>query len=627
MRFKEFKLNPLTEAILDEVSMSPTSLQRWADSPDAQGMLMGIEFEMVIPNLSLIDDYEDEDENNDYSTDTRVDDIDSIINFFKESNLIDQYSGLIKRQYEKWVDVQVDNKVHFGYGSYLRKKLRSILRSDTPKRTKEEIEDIIYNENTVAYHNAYDRAIPLVRDKIRKVEERHLDENSWLIETGIDYMSEAAFRWGFDWPYKLDPNSIVRKVSITIDDVSKSFQKALGLTKVHTSRSYHGATREDGVWSIETDSSINGNYGDNGNGLEFISPAQPIAKTLEQMKQLVKWAKSEEYYTNETTGLHINISVPNFSDEKLDFIKLALFMGDKYILDQFKRTSNTYCRSATDIIKRKVTPENAEAVLAKMREHLNTAASKLIHSGTTDKYTSINTQDGYVEFRGPGGNYLDKPVEQLVNTSLRLAIALNIACDEQAHKEEYAKKLYKLIAPADSNNDTVKLFSMYAAGELHRNLLMYSVRQIQQIRKGIVPGQINIPLFDIFKPEYAQYLDTKGDWKISYPNGDVGHRFDVTPRMLAHQAGPLTPEGTSIQITLKGQDQPPAPTHSATINTPAPRTEAVSGDTADPLWRVYRDGYPQNYTLHHSPTAQTALAWASARTDMPESNFRADPHT
>ena len=131
MRFKEFikefKLNLLTEAILDEVSMSPTSLQRWADSPDAEGMLMGIEFEMVIPNLSLIDDYEDEDENNDYSTDPQIDDIDSIINFFKESNLIDQYLGLIKRQYEKWEDTKVDDFVHFGFEWYLRKKLRAIL--------------------------------------------------------------------------------------------------------------------------------------------------------------------------------------------------------------------------------------------------------------------------------------------------------------------------------------------------------------------------------------------------------------------------------------------------------------------------------------------------------------------
>jgi hypothetical protein len=553
MRFKEFKLNLLTEAILDEVSMSPTSLQRWADSPDAEGMLMGIEFEMVIPNLSLMD-YD----STDYDYDRDIDNIQDIVGWFQDEYRIPvggvPLSEWLRREYNEW---------------------------------KEEFSD----------------------------DDSDLNEKDWLEDSDVFSLRDAAEIWDLEWPSKPKDS----KEGITIDDVSRSFQKALGLTKVHTSSSYHGATREDSVWSIETDSSIEGLHGDN--GLEFISPAQPIAKTLEQMKQLVKWAKSEECYTNDSTGLHINISVPNFSIEKLDFIKLALFMGDKYILDQFKRTSNNYCRSATDIIKRKVTPENAEAVLAKMREHLNIAASKLIHSGTTDKYTSINTQDGYVEFRGPGGNYLDKPVEQLVNTSLRLAIALQIACDENAHKEEYSKKLYKLIAPADSNNDTVKLFSMYAAGELHRNLLMYSVRQIQKIRKGIVPGQINIPLFDIFKPEYAQYLDMKGDWQISYPNGDIGHRFDVTPRMLAHAAGSL-PEGTSIQITLKGQDQPQVPNQSATITTPAPRAEAVSGDTADPLWKIYRDGYPQNYTLRHSPTAQAALAWASARTDMPKSNFQ-----
>ena len=59
-----------------------------------------------------------------------------------------------------------------------------------------------------------------------------------------------------------------------------------------------------------------------------------------------------------------------------------------------------------------------------MKEGLTLAASKIIHTGYTNKYTSINTKEGYIEFRGPGGDYLDKSPEELANTALRYGLGL-----------------------------------------------------------------------------------------------------------------------------------------------------------------------------------------------------------
>jgi len=141
------------------------------------------------------------------------------------------------------------------------------------------------------------------------------------------------------------------------------------------------------------------------------------------------------------------------------------------------------------IVKEKIeqNPENATALLAKMKEHLGAAASKLVHSGVTQKYTSINTKDKYVEFRGPGGDYLDEDLTKLTSTALRLAQALRIATDDNAYKQEYAKKLYKLVSPSEGDwtdpNNSVSLFSRYAMGQINKDELVSNVRQAQAARK------------------------------------------------------------------------------------------------------------------------------------------------
>ena len=66
---------------------------------------------------------------------------------------------------------------------------------------------------------------------------------------------------------------------------------------------------------------------------------------------------------------------------------------------------------------------------------------------------------------------------------------MKIAGDPQAEREEYAKKLYKLVAP--QGNDALKYFAQYAAGELPKAALKSFVKQVQQQRqsaKGITSG-------------------------------------------------------------------------------------------------------------------------------------------
>ena len=120
-----------------------------------------------------------------------------------------------------------------------------------------------------------------------------------------------------------------------------------------------------------------------------------------------------------------------------------------------------------------------------MKEGLTLAASKIIHTGYTNKYTSINTKEGYIEFRGPGGDYLDKSPEELANTALRMALALRIATDPEMYKKEYQKRLYKVLTDADEKDDIVK-FKDYVARyqSADKETRSYIIQTIQAERES-----------------------------------------------------------------------------------------------------------------------------------------------
>jgi hypothetical protein len=77
MRYSQIKQALKEAEIIDEVSMSPSSLEAFANSPEADGMLMGIEFEMCVPNASTGDD--EPEWEYDYNQNESAYDIDDIV--------------------------------------------------------------------------------------------------------------------------------------------------------------------------------------------------------------------------------------------------------------------------------------------------------------------------------------------------------------------------------------------------------------------------------------------------------------------------------------------------------------------------------------------------------------------
>lgn len=520
MRFTEIK--KLIETVqLDEVSMSPSTLQKFLNGPESDGMMIGIEFEMAVPNVDANGEQEPEWET-DYDYNESCGSIDEIIAFFRNgdfSNMsrsdADRYRDDLANEYWDWqsgamsdyldnnelqlldnvrskLDDEIDRdavseEAHTRWveehpkGDPTADDSSQEIRELTLQMIEDALDEMMLDASSREYERAFDGAREEMEDDFRNNDEG--DEETWLRDIGVRDMQDAEGRWNFDWPHMIDTQQS-NGGDLNVDDVADEFAEAMGLDKVNSSDSYHGARRDGVHWCIEPDSSIKTDDGDG--GLEFISPPLPLKDGLEQMHKIIAWANDKGCYTNKSTGLHMNISVPNFKLENLDYVKLALFMGDEHILKEFGRSMNNYCKSALSIVKEKVADRSVtDALLKQMREHLNIAASKAVHNGTTNKFTSINTKGGYVEFRGPGGDYLSQDINKLINTALRLAQSLRIAIDPLAHKQEYAKKLYKLASPVgkDEGDNSVAMFSRYAMGDMKKDELLEKLRKTQADRK------------------------------------------------------------------------------------------------------------------------------------------------
>ena len=320
-------------------------------------------------------------------------------------------------------------------------------------------------------------------DEYREEFQDNWDESDWLDATDLDRMSGVEQMYGMNWPYWTSMNS----GEIDADQVADEFSRAVG-REVRVNTRYHQSGDRPGpnnqFYIVEPDASLDGDN-DGDEGLEFVSPPMPIDELLKDLNAVKEWAGRMGVYTNQSTGLHINISVPEYNKDRLDFVKLALLLGDEYVLNQFGRSSNTYTKSALGKVRERVRqrPEEAQRLLDKMKGQMGELASKAIHGGYTDKYTSINTKDGHIEFRSPGGDWLDDNFDKIENTLLRFTVAMSAALNPEAYREEYQKKLYKLLTQDQKGSDTIRYFADYVAGKIPKAALRSFVKQAQLQRK------------------------------------------------------------------------------------------------------------------------------------------------
>ena len=602
MRYTEFNL---TEDELFEISMSPTGLKKLSAQT---GALAGMEFEMIVPNTEGNDDGDMEP---DYDSDERCRSIQDAYDFFYDGDFngrrdVDSLRDRMQNDFQEWLDDKIYRDWQSGGEEYLEEWIpNNVDESEWNPDSLEGDERQEALEEFIANMHA-DPGSSDAFDEFREENFESYDESDWLDDEDLDLMSAIENSYEISWPHWRSTGG----GETSIEDVADSFQEAIG-RKVQASGSYHSGrvdrpSTKSLHYIVEPDGSLSPDDS-NDQGLEFVSPPLPIDELLSDLNKVKDWADRTGCYTNDSTGLHINVSVPGWSggNEKLDYVKLALLLGDKHVLESFGRMGNTYCKSAVDIVQKRVkqNPDAAKNLLDQMRGQLNQMATKAIHSGSTEKYTSINTKDGYIEFRSPGGDWLNNNFAEIEGTLRRFSVALTAAVDPEMYRKEYLKKLYKML-DVGGEKDPLTHFARYAAGELPKAALKSFIRQAQ-LERGVNRGKETGPMW----------------WKVSNPT----HSYASIEVVASSRE-------EAIQKAIGSDGYPAwANTISSVVAEPVrPYKEEPAASTVTPAAST-TTSHPEGRGRPHDPNGRYAIvsredpaAYQTGRGTEPEYLFRFD---
>ena len=391
-----------------EFSMSPKSLE--AQSKNLQNnALVGFEFEFAVPSGNNLYSYG--------AADTiSVADIGSLVE-------LDKYFYLVRSD-EKKIVQRFESEAEDRAEMYSRKYWGEFY-----DQTNEEDEEDMREE----------QAKKLAYDKHLQDELDDFDIDQYIRDNAEDIVFDLKLEPNFGWVDTRKTEVFVGELS---DEVStdETLQKVRdSLAKIFIDVDVNGYATD--IWQVTTDDSIN----DDDEiviGVEVVSPPLPVQQGIVALKQMFEWMKKNKVITNKSTGLHINVSVKNIKN--IDRVKLALMLGEKYVSEQFKRTMNTYAASQVDRLKKAAredhtiepTAKNIQDIIEYLKIHL-----------AEQKYFAFNLgklEQGYVEFRIAGNEDYHHDFEKAKNTTLRFANVLAIACDPNAYKNEYYKKIVKL---------------------------------------------------------------------------------------------------------------------------------------------------------------------------------------
>ena len=462
------KYQAIKEEDLLEVDMSPGALRSWAKSDEAKGVRAGFELELIFADTQReTDDYGD---TPDMDYDEPIGTLDDIVTFYDGDNYA--WESLQPIDDERFREVVIDDLMDYEsmlvqdkMGDEEYERVAEKLEGDENFESMNDDEKTDFIDNEVAEQgNIWTE----VQEEVQEEIHGSVTWGEFWERENIEAMSDLLNKYDLVWPYFGQEGG-----GTSVDHWAEEISRITG-KGTNVSDQYHGSDKEEGKYTIEPDSSLTADEGPDA-GYELVSPVMPLDEALDQLEKIFDYIEEQDgdIYTNESTGLHMNISVPQGND--IDYTKLVLFSGDKFILDKYNRLSNNYANSALGQLEARAAqlpPEKAAQAMQKMKDNLEDTAEEYVRAGTGQaKYTSIHIKDGYIEFRGPGGLYTNKSFGENMNTMLRFARAMTIAADPQAYRQEYQKKLYKTLSKSESSARTIdSLFADFQSGDINKEV-------------------------------------------------------------------------------------------------------------------------------------------------------------
>lgn len=521
MRFNEFRLSKTHTSVMslfethliNEVNMSPSALRDFMTSELGKTATAGFEMELEFPDENFLSGDPGEPEEID---DEDIQSTEHIVRFFYNdgssalprseivdlaiewtSGQIDEHIDQNRREYiEEYVDLHKDDSYFreeledhiedivstYGLYSSLPSEFKTADGGDDDDDIKldysSELTDYIvqnHEEEIVDYiYDNYDNFEPV--DEYAREAAWEKSEDIIGEKTMLDFFNDA--RWSnqyLEWPVdyeNYDPEGSVR-------DYSDLIYTFLSETDGYGYPAKQDATGDYTVWNFEFDTSL-----DENTGVEIISPAMSLSQAVEIIPKIFEWAKDNGAANDKQTGFHMSVSFPHYSIDNLDFIKMALFLGDRHVLDTFGRYGNEMTKPVISHLSNYPVSNMLSALdtlsidktFDSLGEKLNAAAKVAVNRSWFDKFVSIHPKSNIVEIRSAGGTKYLEQAEEIQNAIIRYAYALSIALNPQAEVKEYAKKLYTFLTSlgltSASGIDITKLFTLYSVGQIDKQSLV-----------------------------------------------------------------------------------------------------------------------------------------------------------
>ena len=552
------------EAEVDEAAMNPTEFDRAVAQGQEAGVLVGFEFEVHIPDATLksattvepgaepevfdktaedVDDalyYED-------VFDTQIGDTYSTVpmtlewfdNTFKFKQPLKGFNSTVDA-YPEYTNniipriIELYNTVPSKKRKDYTEKALKMIQQDNPQFNfnSNKLEDqikfasmfgrILYLKNSGELEN--------LGHKIRNLANKNETWHGFLFWlTDNERVDSQASRY-FDF----DPNKVWAELKLPDEDdddwddetdeqydqATKILVPALEQTtgrKVQVFHSYHEKTKNMTDWYIEPDGSLEADNSEDAS-VEIVSPPMPAMEAVGALKSFYGLSQQLKLYTNSTTGLHINVSIPG----KLDVLKLATFLGDQYVLKYFGREENNYAKSAEKQIAQRAATSGAVKIepqkskkpnpVGQQRTTVSLDMKKLnaIAKDATQGHTdSISNNGKYFSFRHAGGNYLaDLP--GIYNSVGRFIRAMIIASDPTLYRQEYLAKVAKLAQGPENvmaqDSGAAKMIEYLRTKGMPVVIMDIMKSKANRGMDKVVQDAISATINSSWKPEYAEFV-------------------------------------------------------------------------------------------------------------------------
>jgi len=479
MRFSEFYP-------VDEAAMNPAAFAQAIEQGQAKGVLVGFEFEVGIPQATFA-----QSNSTAHTPDTVADAIQSYnvlsdFNFQQITpeawdqvfrlrqpagnfaNMTEAYEGYQTGYLDKLQELynKIPEKQRLKYSDNILGIAKDHVKRQGLKKTDPGYDHAIQSEfaelmgRTVYSNNdgnAAERAGRALMDASRQdwrgLLEYALGQPLKSIEQNFnqffDYDADQAYRLLQLEDYEDDEYGEDPEYQQAAEFLKPVVEQTMG-APVHIFHDYHQHRKNLTDWYIEPDGSLNAND-DRDATAEIVSPPLPAAQAVDALKRFYAMAGQLNLYTNNSTGLHINVSIP----DKLDVLKLAVFTGDQYVLQQFGRQDSDYAVSSqqaiagrvaagSPVLKTKTKKTPGVVGQPKTQTTLDVKSlQRIAQDATGDHTASISNNGKYISFRHAGGDYLQN-YTSIFNVVGRFIRAMIIASDPTLYAQEYQTKLAKL---------------------------------------------------------------------------------------------------------------------------------------------------------------------------------------